>query len=162
MPKIRSEDLVLVAILREPRDFEIARVLGWYRIPLASAPKTVRADWLAFYQTAAFGEGRWSVRYVAPVRGYELATRQELLWEERDHPRAMEPYFKVQLGPLELLPRPIPAQKWRRFTFLYTTGARLLTAKDLTDLTVSTSKEHDMLWKLMRERELGFREIRDA
>jgi len=53
MEKLEADDLVLVAILPKPRDLEIARVLGWYRIPLATAPKTIRVDWIAFYQTAA-------------------------------------------------------------------------------------------------------------
>ncbi len=67
-----AEDLVLVAILNTPRDLEIAQTLGWYRIPLVTAPKTVRVDWLAFYLPASFGEHRWSVSYLTEVRGYEL------------------------------------------------------------------------------------------
>lgn len=158
MSNIQPEDLILVAIVKTPRDLEIARVLGWYRIPLATAPKTIRVDWIAFYQTAAFGEERWSVRYIAPVRGYELVTREELLREERDHPRAKEPYFKLQLGPLEVLPRPIPSRRWRRFTFLYSTGELLLHAKDLRDLKVRSSKEKDLLWKLLAERRMPYPE----
>lgn len=53
---IPSTALVLVAILKEPRDIEIARMLGWYRIPLRSAPKVVAVDYLAFYQTGALGQ----------------------------------------------------------------------------------------------------------
>jgi len=63
MEEIYPDDLVLVAVVRSRRDLEIARVLGWYRVPLASAPKTMHVDWLALYQTAAFGDERWSVRY---------------------------------------------------------------------------------------------------
>ena len=48
--------LVLVCLLPTPRDLEIARLLGWYRIPLRSAPKVVAVDALAFYQPASFGE----------------------------------------------------------------------------------------------------------
>jgi hypothetical protein len=158
MSKIQPEDLVLVAIVKTPRDLEIARVLGWYRIPLATAPKTIRVDWIAFYQTAAFGDERWSVRYVASVRGYELVTREELLRDERDHPRAKEPYFKLQLGPVEALPKPIPSQHWRRFTFLYSTGDRLLAAADLKDLKVRSSREKDSLWKLLAERRMPYPE----
>jgi hypothetical protein len=44
-------DLVLVAVLKNKRDLEIARLLGWYRIPLKHSPKTVAVEWLAFYQT---------------------------------------------------------------------------------------------------------------
>ncbi len=152
MAEIYPEDLVLVAIINRPRDLEIARLLGWYRIPLGTAPKTVRVDWLAFYQTAAFGDERWSVRYAAPVRGFELTTRGELLQDEPNHKRAQEPYYKIQLGALLTLPRPIPAGKWRRFTFLYTTGRRLLQANELKDLRVPPSAEHDMLWRMIRER----------
>jgi len=158
MIEIQPEDLVLVAILKTPRDLEIARVLGWYRIPLATAPKTIRVDWIAFYQTAAFGDERWSVGYVAPVQGYELVTREELLRDERDHPKAKEPYFKLQLGPVQPLPQPIPSNRWRRFTFLYSTGERLLLAKDLKDLRVRSSREKESLWKLLAERGMSYSE----
>jgi hypothetical protein len=152
MVDIHPEDLILVAIVKEPRDLEIARILGWYRIPLATAPKTVRVDWLAFYQTAAFGDERWSIRYIARVRGYELVARKELLRDEVDHPNAEEPYFKLQLGPVQSLPRSIPSQRWRRFTFIYTTGERLLSANDLNQLKVKSSREREALWKILRER----------
>jgi hypothetical protein len=162
MIDIQPEDLVLIAIVNNLRDLEIARVLGWYRIPLATAPKTVRVDWIAFYQTAPFGIERWSVRYFAQVRGFELVSREELLREERDHPRAKEPYFKLQLGPLEALPNPIPSRKWRRFTFLYSTGARLLNARDLKDLRVTSSKEKASLWQMIRERSMPYPENQTA
>ncbi len=150
--EIEPQDLVLVAIVKLPRDLEIARVLGWYRIPLATAPKTLRVDWLAFYQTAAFGDERWSVQHVCPVRGFELARRDELLRDEPDDLRAQEPYFKVMLGPMRDLPRAIPARRWRRVTFLYTTGERLAAAQDLNDLRVPVGDRRDRLWSLLRER----------
>lgn len=152
MEEIYPEDLILVAVMKEPRDLEIARVLGWYRIPVQTSPKTVRVDWIAFFLTSAFGEKRWSVRYIAKVLGHELLTRGELLREESDHLRADEPYFKILLGPLLELPEPIPAEKWRRFTFLYTTGERLTKANDVRDLRVPPSAARDRLWKLIRER----------
>lgn len=146
-------DLILVAVLNNRRDLEIARVLGWYRIPVKSAPKTLLVDYLAFYQTAPFGEDKWAINYCAPVKGHELATRRELLRTEPEHPRAQEQYYKVQIGPLERLPRPIPSQRWRRLTFLYTTGKHLLEAQDVGDLVVH-SAERAMLWRALRERGL--------
>jgi hypothetical protein len=143
--------LVLVGVINHPRDLEIARLLGWYRIPLRTAPKVIAVDYLAFYQTGAFGEGRGTIQYIAPVRGHELVTRAELLRDEPDHPRAREEYFKVQLGPLERLPRTIPAGKWRRVTFLYTTGEYLIQANNLNDLVVQ-SDERKTLWQALRER----------
>jgi hypothetical protein len=147
-----SSALILVAIMPARRDLEIARLLGWYRVPLKSAPKVIDVDYLAFYQTAAFGEGhRWCIEAVAGVRGHELTIRRELFRDEPDHPRASEEYFKVQLGPVEPLPKPIQARRWRRVTFLYTTGALLQTAENLTDLVVR-SEERQILWRSLRER----------
>ena len=144
-------DLVLVCLLPLPRDMEIARLLGWYRIPLRTAPKVVSVDYLAFYQPGSFGERGGQIEFVAPVRGHELATRAELLRDEADHPRANEEYFKVQIGPLERLSSPIVAEKWRRLTFLYTTGEYVLNANTLNDLVVQTD-ERALLWKSLRER----------
>jgi len=147
-----AEDLVLVAILNRPRDLEIARTLGWYRIPLGTAPRTVRVDWLALYLPAAFDDQRWSVRYLAEVRGIELLTRRELLYLEGDHPRAAHPYYKLQLGPLLELDPPIPSRSWRRFSFLYTTGDRLYSALDLNQLRVPASRDRERLWRMLRDR----------
>jgi hypothetical protein len=130
---------------------EIARLLGWYRIPLRSAPKVVSVDYLAFYQTGAFGEDKWRIHFYAPVQGHELTTRMELLRNEPEHPHAKEEYYKIQLGPLESLPQPILADSWRRITFLYTTGEYLFTAKTVNDLVVQ-SDERQLLWRALRER----------
>ena len=152
MDTIQSGDLVLVAIMKARRDLEIARVLGWYRIPVQTAPKTLRVDWIAFYLTGAFGDQKWSIRYAAAVRGFELTHRRDLLREETTHPRADDPYFKLQLGPLLTLPEPIPAQRWRRFTFLYTTGERLLAASEMRDLRIPDSGTRKGLWGMLKER----------
>jgi hypothetical protein len=141
MESIQEDDLVLVAILPEPRDLEIARVLGWYRVPLKSAPKSPYVDWLAFYLPAAFGELRWSIRYAARCLGVEMVRRLDLLREET-HPRAWDPYLKFQLGPVFELERPIPARRWTRFTFIYTTGERLLKAKELREIKIRSSQAH--------------------
>jgi hypothetical protein len=143
--------LILVAFLPTPRDLEIARLLGWYRIPLRTAPKVVAVDYLAFYQPASFGERGGRIEFVSEVRGHELTTRAELLRDEADHPRAREEYYKVQLGALEKLDDPILADQWKRITFLYTTGEYLLNAKSVNDLVVQ-SDERQLLWRSLRER----------
>jgi hypothetical protein len=156
---LSSTDLILVCLLPTPRDMEIARLLGWYRIPLRTAPKVVAVDYLAFYQPGSFSERGGRIEFVTPVRGHELATRAELLKDEANHPHANEEYFKVQIGPLERLSRPIVAEKWRRLTFLYTTGEYLLEAKTLNDLVVH-SDERALLWQSLRERaeqDLGYK-----
>jgi hypothetical protein len=147
----RPTDLILVCIMKSPRDLEIARLLGWYRIPLRTAPKVVAVDYLAFYQTSAFGSRGGQIEFIAQVKGHELTTRGELLKDEADHPRAKEEYYKIQLGGLEKLSQPITADKWKRLTFLYTTGEYLLNAKLLNDLVVQ-NEEREILWKNLRER----------
>ncbi len=147
-------DLVLVAILPDPKDLELARLLGWYRIPLKSAPKVIAVDYLAFYQTAAFDEqNRWQIKFIAPVKGHELTTRSQLFRDQPEHPRATEEYFKIQIGDLVPLENPIQADRWRRITFLYTTGLLLKNASSVRDLVVE-GEEREILWKSLRERAL--------
>jgi len=148
--------LILVAIIPTPRDLEIARVFGWYRIPFKFAPKIVQVDYLAFYQPSTFSEGgKNKIETFAEVRGVELATRKEIIRDEPDHPRADEEYYKIQLGPLIRLNEPISADKWKRITFLYTTGDRFKKAKIINDLVVK-SDERKILWRSLRERAAAF------
>src|SRR5258708_23712465 len=98
---LKPTDLVLVAVLKDKRDLEIARVLGWYRIPLKSAPKTVAVDYVALYQTAKFGDDKWAINYIAPVAGHEFTTRAPLFLTQPNHPRPDEQYYNIQIGPLQ-------------------------------------------------------------
>jgi hypothetical protein len=148
---LQPTSLILVCLLPSPRDLEIARLLGWYRIPLRNAPKVVAVDYLAFYQPSAFGERAGQIEFISEVRGHELTTRGELLKDEADHPRAKEEYYKIQIGALEKLKEIIVSDKWKRITFLYTTGEYLLKAKTLNDLVVD-GDERQLLWHSLRER----------
>jgi hypothetical protein len=148
---LSATSLILLAVMNNPRDFEIARVLGWYRIPLRSALKVVAVDFLAFYQTSSFGDEKWRIQYIAEVRGSELTTRAELLHDEMDHPHANQEYYKIQLGPLERLQQPIQAEEWHRITFFYTLGEHLIKAESISDLMVA-SGERQILPKALRER----------
>jgi hypothetical protein len=144
--------LMLVGVLPAKKDFEIARLLGWYRIPLRMAPKVVDVDYLAFYQTGAFGSAdRWQIAWFAPVKGYELTTRRELIRDEPEHPRADEEYYKIQIGSLQKRQEPIKADKWKRVTFLYTTGQLFNHAGSVNDLVVR-SDERQTLWRNLRDR----------
>jgi hypothetical protein len=148
---ISPTSLVLVCLLPSPRDLEIARLLGWYRVPLRSAPKVVAVDYLAFYQPSSFGARGGKIEFIAEVRGHELTTRGELLKDEADHPRAREEYYKIQIGGLEKMREPVLSGKWKRLTFLYTTGEYLLGAKTIHDLVVD-GDERELLWHSLRER----------
>lgn len=145
---------ILVVFVPQPRDLEIVRLLGWYRIPLRSAPKIIQVDHLAFYQPASFGaENRWKIVHHAELLGVELVRRVDLFRDEADHPRAQEEYYKMQVGPLRTLDRAIEAGSYRRLTFLYTTGALFRSAQTVSDLVVA-AEERESLWLALREKAL--------
>ena len=133
-----AADRVLVGVMTKPADFRIAQDEGWYRIPKKHAPRsTTDTAVLAFYFTAAFKEAKWAIHWYAEVRGYELAYRRDLLPAQADHPRADQPYFKLQLGPLIRRAPPIPSLRWRRITFITTTWDRFNDAEEINDLYAS-------------------------
>lgn len=146
---------VLVCVLNNETDLRRVASEGWYRIPQRRAPKRVGADYLAFYQTGAFKgkDEAHTVTWYAPTRRYQLLTRRELAPEEADHARADEYYFRIELGPLQRLERPVPAAKMRRITFINTTLERLLTAQDVRDLFYQEDP-FETLWKALREHRL--------
>jgi hypothetical protein len=144
-----AADRVLIGVMTDPADFEIARTQGWYRIPQRHAPKcTPNAAVLAFYFTAAFKEDKWAIHWYAEVRGYELVYRRDLLPDQSDHPRADNPYYKLQIGPLIRREPPIPSLRWRRITFITTTWDRFNDAEEINDLYVSGS---DGLYVTLKE-----------
>ncbi len=150
---LQPYSLILIAVMPNPRDMEIARLLGWYRIPMRFAPKVVDVDFMAFYQPSSFPPpegGR--INYLASVKGHELTSRGELFREDCPPERMNEEYFKIQLGSLSPLDQPIESGKWKRLTFLYTTGEYLLHAKTIQDLVVH-SEERAILWQTLRERQ---------
>ncbi len=146
---------VLVAVMNNAEDFRRAASDGWYRIPQRRAPRRIGADYLAFYQTGAFkgAPEAQTVTYFAPTRRYRLATRAELLPHEADHPRAAGYYFRIDLGPLQRLEKPVPSAKYHRITFIHTTLDRLLTAEDVRDLPYKEDP-FEKLWHALREHRL--------
>ena len=138
---MHPEDRVLVAVMTRPQDLEIARHQRWYRVPERYAPRGIYFEYVAFYLTAAFGDERWSIPYYARCLGHELAARRDLLPGEPDHPRAGEPYYKLQLGALQRREPPIPSHRWRRITFIHTTWDRCgqrTTSGDLVRLSAAS------------------------
>lgn len=147
---VDADDGVLIALVKEPRDLEIVRVEHWYRIPARHAPaRLAQARYLAFYLTKAFGEHKWTIREYAPVRGHELVYRRDLLPDQATHPRADEPYYKLQLGPLIALPRPIISRRGRRLLFIWTTGDKFSRAVELNDV-LGKGAADDALWDALK------------
>jgi hypothetical protein len=86
------------------------------------------------YYTKVFKDDKWAIHYYAPIQGHELVTRRDLIPSEPDHPRAGNWYYALQLGPLEHKLPPIVAHRWRRVTFIVTSGDRFTNAHEISDL----------------------------
>jgi len=141
----------LVGVMTRVKDWEILKTHHWYRIPVRSAPEGLdKVQWLAFYQTRVFGREKWSVNYYARVQGMATVPRIELLPDEPNHRRARALYYRVALGELTPLPRPIPSQRWRRIAFIPTSLERLLRAEEVNDL-YRISPIEERLYFLLRE-----------
>jgi hypothetical protein len=146
------EDRVLVAYVPAPADFTIIQEESWYRIPQRHMPKGLYAEYFAFYFGRKFGADKWAIHYYAPQLGYELLSRRDLLPDQPDHPRADDYYYKVQLGPLQKLSRPIISLRWRRITFIHTTWDRFQDAQEINDLFVEGGDYVDRLYATLKER----------
>ncbi len=162
---------VLVAVLNNNEDLRRAASEGWYRIPQRRAPRRIGADYVAFYQTGAFrrsaGDGTsddgnragyvesaaQAITWYAATRRYQLLTRRMILPGEPNHPRADDYYYRVELGPLQRLARPVPAATFHRVTFIHTTLDALLHAPDVVEL-FRKDDPFDILWDALRAHQL--------
>ncbi|MBI4722635.1 MAG: hypothetical protein HY769_06530 [Candidatus Stahlbacteria bacterium] len=136
---------VLIAIMNNRRDFEIAQNNRWYRIPVKSAPKRVKANYLAFYQTKIFGTEKWAVNYFTEIVDCKVVKRIDLLPDEPSHHMAENDYYKITISELKPLPHPIISKRWRRIVFIPTTLDKLLKATEINDLFDDSPLE-DIVW----------------
>lgn len=135
--RFRRETPALVALVPSKRDWRIIETEHWYRVPVATAPEGIeRLRWIAFYLPAAFGADKWTVGWLARVSGITTRPRRELLPDEPGHPRADQPYYRLELDELERLEHPIPSRRRRRVVFIPTSLERLRTASEISDLSL--------------------------
>ena len=130
---------VLIAILNNRADLEIARDQHWYRMPIDQVArlkqrKCWQPKWLAFYQTKVFGDEAHTVRYYAEVTAIREVYRWDLFPEEPRDAKSENRYCKLELGTLKKLSEPIISNKLRRILFIPTTWEKLLLAKEIGDL----------------------------
>jgi len=85
-------------------------------------------------------------------------TRRDLIPSEPDHPRAGQWYYALQLGPLEHKLPPIVANRWRRVTFIVTSGDRFMNAVEINDLF---ERESPVGQLYVRLKELGIQVERE-
>lgn len=133
LTKDKINKVVLVGVLKNKRDLEILLAEKWYRIPIKYAPKR-QFQYLAFYQPVLFGRQGKRIQYYARVLNYQKIKRKKLLPNELNHPRASDYYYKIWLGRIKKLSRPIRNIIPRRISFGFTTLSRLLKSKDILQL----------------------------
>jgi hypothetical protein len=125
---------VLVGVINRPKDFEIAKTLGWYRIPEGRAPKGIDAEYIAFFFSRRFKELNGGIHFYARRTGMELATRLQLLPDEPQHPHAQDSYHQIQFKTLEAKIPPILNTSRRPISFIHTTWDRFSSAQTISDL----------------------------
>jgi very-short-patch-repair endonuclease len=140
-----------VAVVTRRKDWTRLQDEHWYRIPVRTAPSDfARFKWLAFYQTRVFGDEKWAVNWFARVVRVTRVRRIDLLPGEPGHPRALDEYYRLEIGPLQRLERPIPSTRLRRIVFIPTTLARLKRAREINDLFCDSPIENRLYSRLRR------------
>lgn len=149
---IRGE--VLVAILNNRLDFNLAYEQHWYRIPVSNAEKLLKhrwpPQWLAFYQTKVFGQDAHAVNYFAPVIDIQKVYRHQLFPHQPHNEKSKRQYYKLILQPLQRLPKPIFSRRFRRIVFIPTTAEKFFKAVEINDLYDESPLE-DRLWAELKQ-----------
>jgi very-short-patch-repair endonuclease len=144
---------VLVAVMNNKHDFDLARDDHWYRIPKDSAEKWCARcwppRWLAFYQTKVFGRESHSVTYYAEVQDVRPVLRWQLFPDQLRDGKNEKLYYQLLLGPLQQLPDPILSRRFRRIVFIPTTWEKFRSAVEINDLFDGSPLE-DRLWAEFR------------
>ncbi|GAB4555115.1 MAG: hypothetical protein OHK0023_25940 [Anaerolineae bacterium] len=130
-----DEALVLVGVINRRKDFYLLESAGFYRIPVARAPREIEVPYLAFFLSRQFADLNGTIAYYARCGGHELVRRCDVLPDEAAHPRANDLYFRMAVQTLIPLHPPIRNPNKRPFAFLSTTLGRLKGARTLADLT---------------------------
>jgi very-short-patch-repair endonuclease len=140
---------MLVGILNHRNDLSIVKDQLWYRIPVKSAPKMLdKIKFITFYQTNAFGDEKWQVKYFGEIDKISKAKRKKLFPTEPVNSKSSKEYFKIELKELYSLGKPIISRTGRRIVFLPTTFQKFKNAEEINDLFHGSPLE-DKLWDEM-------------
>jgi very-short-patch-repair endonuclease len=144
---------VLIALLRDKKDFQILQDEGWYRIPVQHTPKRWPPDYVAFYLPKAFKKEAFSIQYYGKVETITKATRRELFPNEIQSANSEKMYHRVQIKELIQRDTPIPSRLNRSVIFVPTTWQKFHDAEELNDLYDDSLLE-DILWQELKRRKI--------
>ncbi len=160
----KQANTVLIAIMNNPKDFLIAKEQGWYRIPYGkqTTPLIVRdgtVKVIAFYHTSKFKNYKFSIRFMAEVQAISVVSRQVLFPNESaSSTKASNEYYKLEIGPLMPLAKPIISKRHRRVLFIPTTKTKFETTQQLLlpeiNYLYNDSPLEDLLYQKMLEHKI--------
>lgn len=147
----------LIALMRDKRDFRIAREQHWYRIPVKTkrVPNSVierSLKYIAFYHTKEFGRDAHCIRWHSEVENVSVVKRKELLPELPNDPKANDEYYKIQFRELQPRSEPIISYRPRRILFIPTTLWHFQHAKQINDVFYESPLEEEFWKELLAER----------
>lgn len=145
---------VLVAILKSKSDLPILLEQGWYRVPVANAPRGWPPECVAFYQPKAFGKDAYQVRYYGEVANIQVEKRKQLFPNELPSVKSEKEYYKILLKNLKEREQPIPSIRPRRLVFVPTTWRKFVFAEQINDLFDNSLLE-DRLWDKFKELDIN-------
>jgi very-short-patch-repair endonuclease len=144
---------VLVALLRDKKDFTILKTEGWYRIPIDHTPKRWPPDIIGFYQPSAFGKDAFLIRYFGEVVKIEKVERRCLFPNEFESSLSNKLYHRIQIEQLTEHPNPISCRLPRVVVFISTTWPKFIQAEELNDLYDDSPLE-DTLWDELKRQKI--------
>ena len=140
LPPSQRDD-VLVGVVPTARDFEIARLERWYRIPVKMVRDWQTPGYVAFYFGRAFGGDAGTITHYARAWHADVIPRIEIFPDQPRHPRALDDYVRIHIDELQKRPAPIDGRKRPRFVLLPTTWQRFEAAHEVNDLVVGDDDE---------------------
>lgn len=146
---MEDKEELLVGIINNVSDLEIARDKHWYRIPVISVNKLLRKRWpprwIAFYLSGKIKNNAFMIKHYARISGIKIVTRKTLFPHENINSKTNNRYYKISFNELLTLPKPILSRRWRRIIFIQTTFNKFQNAVEINDLFDGSTLE-DKLW----------------
>lgn len=150
-----NDKKILIAILKDTKDYSILLNYSWYRIPKnrARTPKMIvdrSIDYIAFYQGLKFKSAAFQIESYAKVDNISIVKRIDLFPDEIINEKSFNDYYKIQIGELLKLDRPILSKKRRIIIFINSTLEKFYNAQEINDLYLGSPLEEKM-WNSLKK-----------
>jgi very-short-patch-repair endonuclease len=143
-----NENNVLIALIPNKTDFEIAKTQHWYRIPVKPAPRIVKnnqVEIIAFYHPKSFETEKFSIKWYARVFNISIVKRKDLFPGLPFDLKTENEYYKIEFSELLQLPQSIVSIRHRRLLFIPTSEAKFFRAPEINYL-FNDSPLENILW----------------